>query len=129
MATFTIQPGEEVTDSYTQTFHQLSRVYRQTKYRSYKFTCTCQACKEDWPLLKELPSALSKTHPIMFVKQMPWPMMINLGQELKLADSQAMSLFAANQTSQALGQWQKLCLLAEEKIRQPARIFIIIRER
>jgi hypothetical protein len=47
MATFTIQPGEEVTDTYIQTFHQPSRVCRQTKCRSYKFTCTCQACKED----------------------------------------------------------------------------------
>ena len=129
MAAFTIQPGEEVTDTYTQTFHQLSKECRQIKCRSYKFTCTCQACKEDWPLLKELPSALSKTCPSMFVKQMSMPMVIKLGEELQLADTQAMSLFAAGQASQALGQWQEMCLLAAEKIRQPSRIFIIIRER
>jgi hypothetical protein len=129
MATFTIQPGEELTDSYIQTFHQLSRDCRQTKCKSYKFTCTCQACKEDWPLLNKLPLNLSKTHPSMFVKQIPLPMVIKLGSQLQLADTQALSLFAAGQTSQALVQWQELCLLAEEKIRQPSRIFIIIRER
>jgi hypothetical protein len=129
MAAFTIQPGEEVTDAYIQTFHQLSRECRQTKCKSYKFNCTCQACNEDWPLMKELPSALSKTHPSMFVKQMPVSMVIKLGKELHLSDTQALSVFAAGQTSQALVQWQDMCFLAEEKIRQPSRIFIIIRER
>ena len=129
MASFTIQPGDEVTDIYTETFHEMSTEYRQAKCRSYKFTCTCQACKEDWPLLQDLPSALSKTKRSMFVKHMSLPMVIKLGEDLNQVDAEARELFAAGQTRQALAKWSEMCQLAEKRIRHPSRIFIIVRER
>ena len=127
MASATIHPGEEVTDIYTETFHQLARGHRQAACRSYKFTCSCRACREDWPVMKDLPSAL--TDQSMLVNDMPMPMVIKLGEELAHADRHAMALFAAGQTWEALAGWQALCELAERRVRQPSRVFIVTRER
>ncbi|XP_023328860.1 SET and MYND domain-containing protein 4, partial [Eurytemora carolleeae] len=57
-----INPGDEVTDCYG--IHHLSmpRDERQLKLsRSFKFTCTCKACSEDWPLFPTLDSNLTQS--------------------------------------------------------------------
>ena len=128
MATFTIQPGEEVSDIYTESFHEIPKEARQTKCSSYKFTCTCQACKEDWPQLNQLPSSLLKTQQNMFVKHLSVSMVVKLGEVLNAADREAKKLFSSGQTIQALAVWREMCVLAETRIKHPSRIFIIIRD-
>ena len=95
MATFSIQPGEEVYDIYTESFHNIARVARQDKCRSYKFTCQCRACKNDWPLMNDLPSALHQTPKSMLADKVPMQVVIKLGEELNLVERKARELFAA----------------------------------
>ena len=129
MASTNIMVGEEVTDTYTQTFHQVTKEVRQEKCRSYKFVCTCLACKDDWPLLQDLPSSLIKASQGMFINHLPRHQVIKLGEDLIEADRQARQLFDTGETWQALARWREMCELAREEIKQPSRIFIIVRER
>lgn len=53
--TMPISKGNIVSENYGPIFSQVPRKERQRILRSrYWFTCECTACKEDWPLLKDL---------------------------------------------------------------------------
>ncbi|XP_068210888.1 SET and MYND domain-containing protein 4-like [Palaemon carinicauda] len=50
-----IKAGEEVTIGYTEPFYYSDRDERRDNLKSYGFTCTCRACKENWYLYQSLP--------------------------------------------------------------------------
>jgi len=60
VAKHTIMPGEEVTDCYG--LHHLSTLKEERApaiQKGFLFTCTCQACEENWPPLHQLEGKLS----------------------------------------------------------------------
>ena len=128
MAVFSIEPGEEVFDIYTESFHDITRPARQAKCTSYKFSCLCRACKDDWPLLADLPAALHHTPKHMLAKDVPMQVVIRLGEELNMVEVTARELFKAGKTKQALMKWREMCILAETFVKHPSRIFIIVRK-
>ena len=49
-----LSPGTEVAENYGPVFYFKDRLGRRAELSGrYWFDCECQACKEDWPLLKE----------------------------------------------------------------------------
>ena len=128
MATFSIQPGEEVSDIYTESFHDITRIERQAKCTSYKFTCRCRACRGDWPLLDELPTALHQTPKSMLAEKVPMHVVVKMGEEMNFVEMKARELFAAGQTRQALMKWREMCQLAESLVKHPSKMFIIVRK-
>ncbi|XP_064093457.1 SET and MYND domain-containing protein 4-like isoform X1 [Macrobrachium nipponense] len=54
-----ISPGEEITESYCQTFYQEGEEERQMGLLEvYQFTCHCEACQKKWPTYKNLPKEM-----------------------------------------------------------------------
>ena len=115
-------------DIYTESFHDITSVARQAKCTGYKFTCQCRACKDDWPLLSELPSALHQTPKSMLADKVPMQVVVRLGEELNFVEKRARELFATGQTRQALLKWRDMCLLAETLVKHPSKMFIIVRK-
>ncbi|XP_064093720.1 SET and MYND domain-containing protein 4-like [Macrobrachium nipponense] len=48
--------GEELTIAYTEEFHKQARVNRMKLCEKYHFTCSCEACVKEWPLLPRIPT-------------------------------------------------------------------------
>ena len=87
MASYTISPGQEVTDIYSQCYYDQARADRAAKCAEYRsgvqyrvcrviitgcvvlsvqgvpcrFRCCCPACEGHWPLLHCLPGSLQDT--------------------------------------------------------------------
>lgn len=54
-ATRNIAPGEQISENYGPIFTQEPQHERQLKLKeTYKFECQCEACTNNWPLLKEM---------------------------------------------------------------------------
>ncbi|XP_068236217.1 SET and MYND domain-containing protein 4-like [Palaemon carinicauda] len=54
-----IAPGEEITESYCQTFYQQEEEERQMGLLEvYQFTCHCEACQKKWPTYSKLPKEM-----------------------------------------------------------------------
>ncbi|XP_071744396.1 SET and MYND domain-containing protein 4-like [Lepeophtheirus salmonis] len=63
-ATRLIREGEEIVDGYSATFSNRGKKDRHFVHDRYNFTCTCRACREDWPLLPQLEKEIKvKTKP------------------------------------------------------------------
>lgn len=58
-ATKNILEGEEISDTYCQTFAAVSRDTRAKALTKYNFSCACDACRNNWPTLSELPQKLT----------------------------------------------------------------------
>ena len=104
MATRTIQPGEEITDIYTECFFDASRLTRQEKCSEYKFGCVCEACEGDWPLLSSLPASLQDTPPEAISKKVPRHLLNTLGQEIRVLQDQANSQWNSGNIKSSLGK-------------------------
>ncbi|KAK7076616.1 hypothetical protein SK128_012848 [Halocaridina rubra] len=54
-----ISAGEEITESYCQTFYKQGPEERQMGLLEvYQFTCHCEACQRKWPVYQELPQTM-----------------------------------------------------------------------
>ena len=128
MAAFTIYPGEEVLDIYTESFHDVSKEVRQSKCTHYKFICKCRACLSDWPLLSELPAALHLTPKTGIKERVPMQLVIKLGEQIHCLEQEAREFMKMKNFDGALLKWKEVCELAESFVKHPSRIFIIIRK-
>ena len=109
MATREIKAGQEVTDIYTESFYEASRVARQEKCAEYRFQCGCEACSQHWPLLSSLSSSLQDTPPSALNKNLPRPLLNTLAREISELQEQANTHWNQGNIQQCLGkshQWR-----------------------
>ena len=109
MATRTIKAGQEVTDIYTESFYEASRVDRQEKCQEYRFDCGCEACSQHWPLLSSLSSSLQDTPPSDLRPNIPRHLLNTLAREISELQEQANTHWNQGNIQQCLGkshQWR-----------------------
>ena len=105
MATRTIKAGQEVTDIYTESFCEASRVARQEKCAEYRFDCRCEACSQHWPLLSSLSSSLQDTPPSALSPNIPRHLLNTLAREISQLQDQANNHWNQGNIEQSLGKF------------------------
>ena len=106
MATRTIKAGQEVTDIYTESFYEASRVDRQEKCQEYRFDCGCEACSQHWPLLSSLSSSLQDTPPSDLRPNIPRHLLNTLAREISQLQDQANNHWNQGNIQQSLGKFE-----------------------